>query len=132
MIRIIFSMLLALSLQTTFAQTQAEMNQDAQKAYKRSEAEINTVYQQILKAYSDDQLFIKNLRAAQRLWIQFRDAEMKAKFPARPGNYYGSVFPTCWSNYMKALTDERIAKLKTWLEPVPEGEVCGGSVNRNH
>ena len=128
MTKIILSIFFSLIINLSFAQTQADLNQEAQKKYKKTEAEINYVYQQILKEYSSDVVFIKNLRTAQRLWIQFRDAEMKAKFPEKSTGYYGSVQPSCWSAYLTELTEERIAKLKIWLTGIEEGDVCAGSV----
>lgn len=128
MTKIILSIFFSLIINLSFAQTQADLNQEAQKKYKKTEAEINYVYQQILKEYSSDVVFIKNLTTAQRLWIQFRDAEMKAKFPEKSAGYYGSVQPSCWSAYLTELTEERIAKLKIWLTGIEEGDVCAGSV----
>ena len=128
MTKIFLSVLFCLTFNLSFAQSQAEMNQDAQSKYKKAETEINSVYQQILKQYSSDQVFIKNLRTAQKLWIQFRDAEMKAKFPDRTSGYYGSVQPTCWNMYLTELTEERINKLRIWLTGIEEGDVCNGSV----
>jgi uncharacterized protein YecT (DUF1311 family) len=63
-----------------------------------------------------------------RLWIQFRDAEMKMKYPEREDGYYGSVYPMCWSMYLTQLTTERITTLKQWLDGTEEGDVCAGSV----
>ena len=128
MTKIILSIFFSLIINLLFAQTQADLNQEAQKKYKKTEVEINYVYQQILKEYSSDVVFIKNLRTAQRLWIQFRDAEMKAKFPEKSAGYYGSVQPLCWSTYLTELTEERIAKLKIWLTGIEEGDICAGSV----
>lgn len=111
----------------TYGQTQLEMNTDAANEYKKADAELNSVYKQILKKYASDTAFIKNLKAAQRLWIQFRDAEMKMKYPADRSEY-GSVFPMCYSLYMTELTNTRTATLKIWLEGIEEGDVCSGSV----
>ena len=115
-----------------FSQTQGEMNQNAHAEYKKAEKEINYVYQKILKEYSSDVAFIKNLKTAERLWIEFRDAEMKAKFPDREEGYYGSVQPMCWYSYLTKLTRERIKTLKIWLTGLPEGDVCNGSVKSSN
>ena len=58
-----------------FGQSQGEMNGDAAKNYQKADKELNSVYQKILKEYSEDTLFIKNFKNAQRIWVQFRDAE---------------------------------------------------------
>lgn len=128
MTKIILSTLFGLLFIFSFSQTQLEMNQEAQNKYKKADTELNSVYQNILKEYSSDSVFIKNLRASQRIWIQFREAEMKAKFPDRPDGYYGSIQPLCWSSYLTELTQERTNKLNVWLEGSEEGDMCSGSV----
>lgn len=117
-----------LTLSISFGQTQNEMNQNEYAAYKKAEKEINSVYQRILKENSFDTEFLKNLKAAQRLWIQFRDAEVKAKYPNRTQGYYGSVYPMCVSIYLTQLTQDRIKTLRIWLTGIEEGDVCSGSV----
>jgi uncharacterized protein YecT (DUF1311 family) len=126
--KIIISIVSFLFVIISFGQSQVEMNQESYKEYQKSEAEINAVYQSILVEYKTDTAFTRNLKIAQRLWIKFRDAEVKAMFPNREAGYYGSVHSMCVSTYMKELTDERIKKLKIWLVGLDEGEICNGSV----
>lgn len=111
-----------------FGQTQGELNGDALKNYQNADKALNDVYQNILKAYSKDTAFIKNLKNVQRIWIQYRDAEMLAKFPDRGPGFYGSIQPMCWNLYLTDLTKERTDKLKIWLEGIEEGDGCSGSV----
>jgi uncharacterized protein YecT (DUF1311 family) len=111
-----------------YSQTQLELNTEAFNNYKKADTKLNQVYSQILKEYKSDVVFITNLKNSQRLWIQFRDAEMKAKYPQREDGYYGSIFPLCWNLYLKELTEERIKKLNIWLVGIPEGDACNGSV----
>jgi uncharacterized protein YecT (DUF1311 family) len=112
----------------TFGQTQLEMNQEEESNYLKADKELNLVYNQILNEYKSDAVFIKNLKNAQRIWIQFRDAEMKSKYPDREQGYYGSIHPMCWSIYKKDLTEERTKKLIVWLTGIEEGDACLGSV----
>jgi uncharacterized protein YecT (DUF1311 family) len=111
-----------------FSQSQSAMNIAADKEYQKVDRQLNTVYQQILKLYKDDAEFIKNFKASQRIWIQFRDAEMKMKFPDREHGYYGSVHPMCWSMHLAFLVNQRLATLKEWVDGIEEGDVCAGSV----
>lgn len=111
-----------------FSQSQLELNQQEEKNYQKADKALNDVYQAILKEYKEDTAFTKNLKTAQRIWIQFRDAELKAKYPDRPEAYYGSVQPMCWSIYKTALTEERTKALRVWLTGIEEGDVCAGSV----
>lgn len=126
--KIHFTILLCFTCMFCFSQTQSEMNQDAAKNFKQADKELNIVYTKVLTEYKEDTAFIKNLKTAQKLWIQFRDAEMKAKYPDREPGYYGSIQPLCWYNYLTELTTERTNKLRTWLNGIEEGDACAGSV----
>ncbi|SFE67470.1 lysozyme inhibitor LprI family protein [Flavobacterium xueshanense] len=109
-------------------QTQLEMNATANTDYQKADKELNSTYKKILKEYSIDLVFIKNLKIAQNIWIKFRDAEVNMKYPQREPGYYGSIQPTCWRMYMTELTKKRIKELKIWLTGIPEGDACSGSV----
>ncbi len=102
------------------------MNKEAGDKYNNADSTLNVVYQKILNEYSNDTAFISNLKLSQRLWIQFRDAQLKMKYPVSYS--YGSVQPMCVSFYLTDLTDERIKTLQTWLDGIEEGDVCTGSV----
>ncbi|MEO8150082.1 MAG: lysozyme inhibitor LprI family protein [Bacteroidia bacterium] len=113
-----------------FAQSQSEMNHTAKINYQKDDSTLNVVYTKILKEYSADTTFIKNLIASQKIWIKFRDAELKMKYPAN--HSYGSVQPMCVSNYLSQLTTDRIKTLQVWLDGIEEGDVCAGSVKRKN
>ena len=104
------------------------MNAYAKNEFLKADKELNSIYQKILKKNADDTIFIKNLKTAQRAWIQFRDAEMNMKYPEREYGYYGSSQPMCWSIYKTELTKERIKTLKQWVEGIEESDICGGSI----
>ena len=112
----------------SFSQSQSDMNKEEQQKFLVAEKELNQVYQQILNEYKDDTAFTKNLRASQRLWLQFRQAEMKTMYPDREPGFYGSIYPMCLSIYKTELTEERVKKLKKWLDGQEEGNACGGSI----
>ena len=119
---------LFLSTNFCFAQTQLEMNDQARENYQKIDTELNSVYTKILKEYKSDTTFIKNLKIAQNIWLKFRDAEMKMKYPDREPGYYGSIQPVCWYNYLEKLTKKRTEELKIWLTGIKEGDSCSGSV----
>lgn len=120
--------LITLFCTTAYAQTQLNMNMSAADSYKEADTELNRVYKAIFFAYQDDVEFIKNLRTSQRLWIQFRDAEVKVKYPNRGTGHYGSSHSMCVAGYLAQLTEERTNTLQTWLNGVEEGDICSGSV----
>lgn len=131
MTKVFLSVICHLFIRISFGQTQLEINENADKAFRKSDKELNSIYNSIIKAYKSDTLFIRNLKIAQRIWIQFRDAEMNAKYPEREYGYYGSIHPMCWSNYLKELTENRIKTLRIWLKGIPEGESCTSSIRTN-
>lgn len=110
------------------AQTQSEINNEAYLDFKKSDEKLNQVYKTILFKYKSDYVFLKSLKKSQRLWIQFRDAEMEMKYPNYKNRRYGSIHPTCRSLYLKELTDTRIKTLNEWVCGIEEGNVCAGSV----
>lgn len=97
----------------------------ARDSFLKADNKLNSVFKKILVEYKEDSLFIKNLKTTQKIWIQFRDAEMKMKFPDT--GEYGSVLPMCWSMYKEQLTRDRIKTLKEWIDGTEEGDVCKGS-----
>jgi uncharacterized protein YecT (DUF1311 family) len=107
------------------AQSQTQLSTSANSKYKQADKELNTVYRQVLTQYAKQPTFIRNLKIAQRLWVQLRDAELAARFP---GRNYGSAQPMCEAAYLEGLTRTRTQFLRTWLNGIKEGDVCSGSV----
>ncbi len=91
--RVVLLLFMLLAVRIVCGQTQVEMNHQANVSYQKADKELNAVYQKIVLKYKDDLVFITGLKAAQRLWIQFRDAELKMKYPPLEQGYYGSVYP---------------------------------------
>lgn len=129
--RIIIGFVFLMASSCVFGQTQAEMNKFAINEYAKADKHLNTIYNQILKEYKDDTAFINNLKKSQRLWIQFRDAEMKMMYPDREPGYYGSIEPICWYDYKKELTEERALKLKQWIDGREE-DSCSPTIKSKH
>lgn len=99
---------------------------EAGDSYAKADKELNQVYQKILKEYAAQPKFIQKFKAAQRLWVQLRDAELAARYPD-PG-CYGSSEHQCESIYLESLTKERTKFMRVWLTGISEGDVCNGSV----
>ena len=112
------------------ANTQLEMNVCAASDSEHAEKELNEVYQAILKKYQKSPQFLLKLKAAQRAWLAFREAEIKAIFPLEKdiNLHYGSVYPMCFAMTEAGITLQRIKELRKWLGPFEEGDVCQGSV----
>jgi uncharacterized protein YecT (DUF1311 family) len=113
------------------AQTQTQMNQDACAVFERADTELNAVYRHILAAYEQAPQFTEKLTKAQRAWVAFRDAHLEAVYPDPDKQAaYGSAYAMCRCFVLAELTKRRVDELKQWLNGVPEGEVCGGSIRR--
>ena len=112
-----------------FCQTEREMDNNRVKEYKDADKKLNEVYEEILSIYKGNSVFIENLTKAQKLWVQFRAAQLAMKYPPQRGaGYYGSVQPMCEAIYLTKLTNQRIKELQEWSKKSDEGEVCNGTV----
>jgi len=111
------------------AETQRDLNRCASLSYDEADKALNDLYKRIIKDYADDPRFIEKLRASQRAWLKFRDAEMDALFPHKDDTgYYGSVLPMCQSSWLATLTRQRIDQLRKWSNRIDEGDACAGSI----
>jgi uncharacterized protein YecT (DUF1311 family) len=100
--------------------TQSEMNRGAGEEASDADAELNRVYQQLLSTMKSDANAAKKLRAAQRAWIAFRDAQLEALYPAEDKRVeYGSMYPMCSARVVAAMTEERTAQLRKMLNEDP-------------
>jgi uncharacterized protein YecT (DUF1311 family) len=114
------------------AQSQAAMDECASKSLDAADKELNQVYQQVLAKYASDKVFVGKLRAAQKAWVAFRDAELDARYPASNKSLqYGSVYPMCADNELEAMTRKRTEELREWLKGATEGDACAGSYRSN-
>lgn len=105
------------------AQTQKDLNAAAAASYRRSDSTLNAVYAQLLVKYRSDSVALRKLRAAERAWLVFRDAQVEASYPALAKEQYGSVYPMCVAGLLEQLTKARIEQLEAALNP-HEGDVC--------
>ena len=102
---------------TKSANTQLELTQCAGDDAKRADAELNSVYQQLLSKAKGNEHAIEKIRAAQRAWISFRDAQLAAVFPREDKQAaYGSMYAMCYANIAAEMTRERTAQLRRMLK----------------
>jgi uncharacterized protein YecT (DUF1311 family) len=99
------------------AVAQPDMNHCADEDATKANAELNRVYHALLSKTKDDANAIKKLRAAQRAWITFKDAQLGALYPAEDKQReYGSIYPMCYAKVATAMTKERIVQLRRMLQ----------------
>lgn len=109
------------------AGTQQELNACAADDLKRADKALNDTYAALVKKESGDPVFIRKLRAAQRAWIAFRDAELEATFACKEENPYvcwGSMYPMCSAFYQAKLTRDRTARLRELLDEGRPADGC--------
>ena len=78
------------------------------KAYKAADSELNQMYSQITKVLQPDE--VQQLKVAQRLWIQLRDATCTAESNLYKG---GTASAPAYSACLEEVTRQRAADLET-------------------
>ncbi len=120
MISPIFASLLltAQPLNCTDPQTQADMNQCAGRDAAEADADLNLIYKEVVAHYeqmdrdSESTEGVKRLRAAQRAWVAFRDAQCSlAGYEALGGSMETLLVAGCEAE----LTKRRAAELRMML-----------------
>ncbi len=95
---------------------QLELNTCADQEFKKADAELNAVYRQIVTRLAGEPVALAKVKAAQRLWVQLRDADLEARYPVgadeNPRFLYGSMYPMLYSGAKAALTTTRTAYLR--------------------
>jgi uncharacterized protein YecT (DUF1311 family) len=115
--------------------SQAGLNACAASELTKADQQLNKVWKAILVKYKDQPVFLEKLKASQKLWLQFRDAEVAAHFPVGKGedaaSQYGSSYPMCVTQLQTELTQQRTQQLQAWLNGAQEGDVCAGSIKNS-
>jgi uncharacterized protein YecT (DUF1311 family) len=100
------------------AGTQLELNACAADDFEKADKELNEAYSELLRERRDEPVFVKRMRAAQKAWLAFRDAELEAIFAcedANPRICWGSMYPMSYSFEKARLTRERTQALRAIL-----------------
>ncbi|MEN5222698.1 lysozyme inhibitor LprI family protein [Stenotrophomonas sp. TWI377] len=96
--------------------TQMQMNECANEGFETADAALNAVYRQVVGELADAPVALAKLKAAQRLWVQLRDADLEAQYPVGkdedPRMLYGSMYPMLYIGAKAALTETRTAYLR--------------------
>lgn len=82
----------------------------AAASFKKADAALNAVYSDLTRLLSSPS--VQKLRASQRAWLAFRDAECALQGSAVEG---GSAKPMVVSQCMARLTEERVRQLRYYL-----------------
>ena len=106
-VRIWLSVILLLSAPAFLkAQSQQEMNQDALKQSEAADKELNAVYKKVFATLDDEAKEL--LKASQRAWLAYREAEAKFAADEMRG---GTAAPLIYSGAITRMTMSRIRRL---------------------
>lgn len=104
--------------------TQTAMNICSWQSYKRADEELNAVWKQAsARAKQSDAAAAEydgatdafdRLLAAQRAWLEFRDAQCLAENGRREDS--GTIWPLLQNSCLEALTEERTNQLRSYIE----------------
>jgi uncharacterized protein YecT (DUF1311 family) len=100
--------------------SQRDMNEQAAQRYRMADAELNAVWAKILNEASPGGRV--RLRAAQRAWIAFRDADCAARAGSRGGSFHPAAQALC----LEQVTDARTETLKAEMACAEGDMSCGG------
>ncbi len=92
------------------ASNQFELNRCAARARDKADAELNKLYQQLMREAGTTER--EKLRTAQLAWIKFRDAHCDYE---TIGNKGGSIYPMVTSFCLARVTSERVKQFQEIL-----------------
>jgi uncharacterized protein YecT (DUF1311 family) len=102
-------------LSSAHAQTQTQMNQEAAAEFKKADTALNKLYPQVLAKFDAEGK--EKLKAAQRAWVAFRDAQAELDADMARG---GTMAPLLRATSMTQTTEDRIKQLKALLKELDE------------
>jgi uncharacterized protein YecT (DUF1311 family) len=94
------------------AQTTVEMRNCAGKEYQKVDAELNSVYKQLMSKLTDEG-HKAALRTAQQAWIKYRDANCEFQAYLNRG---GTIYPVIYTGCLSAMTMSRTKELRELSE----------------
>lgn len=107
--------------------TQTGMNECAGRQFEKADAELNQVYRDVTTQLANEPVALAKVKAAQRLWIQLRDADLEARYPVGEGEnpymLYGSMYPMLYTGAKTLLTETRTAYLRKEFLERREGDL---------
>lgn len=107
-----------------FAQTQAEMTQQACSDYSKADKALNKAYAQLRTTCKNDAAFLKRLTETQKTWIKLRDSQTDLLYPLGPG--VGTMQPLLRCTNMADMAQKRTADLKKWNKDAHDIYLCDG------
>ncbi len=114
---------LVLSLILPIAVSFSQTLEDGRATFGKSDKRLNDAYQMLLAVRRSDTVFTRNLKASQRAWIQFRNAEMTLNYPNHASIEKRDSLPMDQALCLVHLTEDRTKALLGWLKTATNGLV---------
>jgi uncharacterized protein YecT (DUF1311 family) len=111
----------ALAISSAAAQSQMELNAQAAADLRKSDEQLNAVYNKLRAKISDAGK--KNLQVAQQSWLHFRDQECEFETMGTVG---GSIHSMIVAICLARLPDQRVKDLEAQLNCQEGNLSCGG------
>ena len=111
----------AMAIGSVAAQSQMELNAQAGSDLRKSDAQLNAVYNKLRAKISEAGK--KSLQTAQQSWLRFRDQECEFETMGTVG---GSIHSMIMAICLTRLTDQRIKDLEAQLNCQEGNLSCGG------
>ena len=118
---VVASAVIAIAIGSAAAQSQMELNAQAGADLRKSDDQLNTVYNKLRAKISDAGK--KNLQVAQQSWLRFRDQECEFETMGTVG---GSIHSMIVAICLTRLTDQRVKDLEAQLNCQEGNLSCGG------
>src|SRR5215471_1871485 len=99
------------------AMTQMAINACASQEADRVDAKLNASYRQLLAKAAGEQNAVPKIKAAERVWINYRDAYIDAMYPATDKRTeYGSMYAMDVALLRAKLTQEHMEDIEELLK----------------
>ncbi len=98
---------------------QAELNVCAYEDYQAADKKLNDTWKSLMTKYKAEKTATAKLKAAQKAWIAFRDAEMDAMFACEEDDVqtcWGSMYPLLLNSELQTMTEARTQQLQKYID----------------
>jgi uncharacterized protein YecT (DUF1311 family) len=96
----------------------------SKRSFLQAYEKQTNVYKAVAKAYNNNKDFVQALDQAEIAWLRFSGADADAFCSLRRGNEQARAF---WARKTD-LAWQHVKDLRLWLDGIPDGEVCCGTM----
>jgi len=97
-------------------ETQVKITSNLVETDNNLEKKLNEKYNEILKKYSKNKVFLEKFIVSQQSWTNYKEANLDALFPEDDKKMsYGSGYNMCYLLFLNEMIEIRIKDLDKWL-----------------